>query len=155
MDGLMESDPPLSRACCVSPDLYCPIGKFQVVGRIWKPEFNVPIIAGHGPSHPLTSTDQGCCHQPQAIPVRGLVSSAEATRTRALTTGRPRHMCRESDALPTELRDGLSFVENDDDKIFIHAFDSIQNNSIQVNSKIVMSDRATKLFKTQAVLASR
>ena len=107
MDGLTKPEPPLSRACCVSPDLYRPIGKFQVVGRIWKPEFNVPIIAGHGPSHPLTSTDQGCCHQPQAIPVRGLVSSAEATRTRALTTGRPRHMCRESDALPTELRDGL------------------------------------------------
>ena len=87
MDGLTKPEPPLSRACCVSPDLYRPIGKFQVVGRIWKPEFNVPIIAGHGPSHPLTSTDQGCCHQPQAIPVRGLVSSAEATRTRALTTG--------------------------------------------------------------------
>ena len=34
MDGLTKSEPALSRACCAGPDLYRPIGKFQVIGRI-------------------------------------------------------------------------------------------------------------------------
>ena len=40
MDGLTKPEPPPSRVCCVSPDIYRLIGKFKVVSRIFKPEFN-------------------------------------------------------------------------------------------------------------------
>ena len=54
MDGLTESEPTLSSACCAGPGPYHPIGQFRVIGRIWNPKFNVSIKAGHGPTH---STD--------------------------------------------------------------------------------------------------
>ena len=34
MDWFPRPEPALSRACCAGPDLYSPIGKFQVAGRI-------------------------------------------------------------------------------------------------------------------------
>ena len=49
----------------------------------------------------LTSTGRGCSHQPGHPSQEFHISSAGASRTRALTTGSP-----DSSALPTELRDG-------------------------------------------------
>ena len=35
LEGLARTEPPLSRACCVGPVLYLPIGQFRVYGRIF------------------------------------------------------------------------------------------------------------------------
>ena len=54
MDRMTESEPMLSTACCAGHGPYGPIGKFWVIGIIYNWKFNVPIKAGHSPSH---STD--------------------------------------------------------------------------------------------------
>ena len=41
----------LSRACCAGSALYCPIVQFRVIGRVWKPKFNVSLKAGRGLLH--------------------------------------------------------------------------------------------------------
>ena len=72
MDGMAESEPTLSSACCAGPVPYRPIGQFWVIGRI-----------------ELTSTGQGCSHQPGHTSQEFHISSAGASRTRALTTESP------------------------------------------------------------------
>ena len=54
MDGMTESEPLLSSACCAAPDPYHLIRQCRVIGTIQNRKFNVPIKAGHGASH---STD--------------------------------------------------------------------------------------------------
>ena len=46
MDGMTESEPTLSNACCAGPGPYRPIGQFRIIGRIQNRKFNVTIKAG-------------------------------------------------------------------------------------------------------------
>ena len=41
MDGFAKSEPALNGACCAGPDPYRPIGKFQLIGRIYSRTFSV------------------------------------------------------------------------------------------------------------------
>ena len=99
MDGMTESEPTLSSACCEGPGPYRPIGKFRVIGRIWNRKFNVPIKAGHGPSH---STD---FNWPRLLPPTGPSLSGVSYIERRSVSNSGSHY-RESSALPTEVRDG-------------------------------------------------
>ena len=71
MDGMTESEPTLSSACCAGPARNRPIGQFWVIGRILNRKFNVPIKAGHGPSH---STD---FNWPRLLPPTGPSQSSQ------------------------------------------------------------------------------
>ena len=42
MEGFTRSEPALSIACCASADIYLPIGKFQLFGRIWIQSLTCP-----------------------------------------------------------------------------------------------------------------
>ena len=89
MDGMTESVPTLSSACCAGPGPYRPIGKFRVIGRILNRKFNVPSKPDTARPTQLTSTGRGCSHQPGHPSQEFHISRAGASRTRALTTGSP------------------------------------------------------------------
>ena len=98
MDGMAESEPTQSSACCAGPGSYRPIGQFRVHRK-----FNVPIKAGHGPSH---STD---INWSRLLPPTGPSQSrVRYIERRSVSNPDPHH--RKSSALPTDVRDGqLSF----------------------------------------------
>ena len=99
MDGLTRSEPARSVACCAGPDLYRPIGKFRVHGRIYKRKFNVPFRAEHGPPHSLTSSGRAAAARKPPPP------GANIERR---SVSNPGSHYRESSTLPTELRGGQS-----------------------------------------------
>ena len=65
MDGMIQAEPTLSSACCTGTGPYRSIVQFRVIGRIYNRKFNVPIKAGHDPSH---STD---INWPRLLPPTG------------------------------------------------------------------------------------
>ena len=85
-DWFARPEPALSRACCAGPDLYSPIGKFQVTGRIKGRKFNVPTIHidGHGP---LRSTDVNLTWARPLPPTAGNPSQEQTASAEAARTG--------------------------------------------------------------------
>ena len=74
MDGMTESEPTLSSACCGG---YRPIGHFRVIGRIWKRKFNVPISKPDA-ARPALNWLQLAAAAPtnRAIPVKSFIYRA-------------------------------------------------------------------------------
>ena len=101
MEGLTRTEPAGSRACSAGPGPYLPIG-ISWKSAEFRSESLTCHIAGHGPPRSLTST--GC----------GAAPTADHPRQEALYIERRKRLEPrlepgvgwESDALPTELRDG-------------------------------------------------
>ena len=98
MDGMTESEPTLSSACCASPGPYRPIKHSGLLG-----EFRIESKAGHSTGSPThDSTD---INWPRLLPSTGPSQSGVSYIERRSVSNPGSHY-RESSTLPTELRDG-------------------------------------------------
>ena len=79
----------LSSACCAGPGLYRPIVRFRVIGELGIQSLTCASKPDTARPTQLTSRDRDYTHQPGHPRQEFHISSAGASRTRALTTGNP------------------------------------------------------------------